>query len=857
MDRLPIDEVLPEIAAAFATAPAVVLEAPPGAGKTTRVPWFLAERLTQAQVLVAQPRRLAAKLAAERVAEEHGEPVGETVGYRVRLEHVHSSKTRVTYMTDGMLLRQMVSSPELPHVGAVVLDEFHERRLHSDLCLALLQRLLSMRSDIKLLVMSATLDADRVAEHLNGAPRITSQGRMYPVQIRHQPRPDERPLETQVKSAVRELLAVTPGDVLVFLPGASEIRKAEAALAGIAEQRQLQVTPLHGDLPLKAQTIAVRRQRLRKVVLSTNVAESSVTVDNITGVVDSGLARILDHDSWSGMDRLAVRAISQASAEQRAGRAGRTAPGVVLRLYTRGDFSARAAHETPEIERLDLCEALLLLKSMGIDDAASLPWLTHPKPSALAAAETLLYELGATDASQSLTDIGRRLIDFPLHPRLARLIVEGQALGVAREACLAAALLSERDIRSSRRNLAGPARAYHSESSSDVLELCELYRAAEGERFSEYILRQLELEGQAVRWVSRTSKQLATLAKSAAPEPTSEPERDDALLLCLLTAFVDRLAQRTLTGRELLLANGKLAELSDESVVHRAPLLVALAATERASGARRGKLLVRLASEVREEWLFDRYFERLEEGEEYRYNPKSERVERVSTIRFGRIVLDETRSAARPGPAAAAVLLRAALAKGLTYFDPSDELTHTVARVGVLSKYCPEAVPELGELPSAEQILARACETASSLAELRERGLVADLYAALPPEVLALLEREAPLYVTLPSGRRLPVRYPAGQEPYIESRLQDFFSMLDAPRICKGRLQLLVHLLAPNRRSVQVTRDLAGFWERHYPALRRQLMRRYPKHSWPEDGRTASPPDPHARRHNKSPRAAN
>ena len=847
MDSLPIDEVLNQIGESLAETPRLVLEAPPGAGKTTRVPWFLARRQHLAgagKVLVSEPRRIAARLAAERVATEIGEKLGHTIGYSVRLEQVQGPHTRVLYVTDGVLLKRLVDDPRLEGIDTVILDEFHERRLQSDLSLALLKRLQDLGSKVKLLVMSATLDAAEVARYLGDCPRIQSSGRSYSVQISHAPRPDERPLEKQVASAVRQLLTQTTGDLLVFLPGAREIRDVKQALSGIEKEHGLLVAPLHGDLPLKEQTLAVRRHALRKVVLATNVAESSVTIDNITGVIDSGTARILIHDAWSGMDRLGLHKISQASALQRAGRAGRTSDGQVVRLYTRGDFEARPKSETPEIERLDLCEALLLLKTADVGDVAKLPWLTPPKSTSLEAAEGLLADLGAVEGSGALTPIGRRLLAFPVHPRLARVIAEGEARGVAEAACFIAALLGERDIRSQRRNILGPGQAYDSDSDSDVLELLELYLEARADDFDSATLRQLELDARTLRLVSTTAHKLVKLARDRAPAPDDTRERDERLLIATMTGFIDRLAQRTPPSRALLLANGRVADLAAESAVHRVPLLVAVDASDRADQRQRGKTMVRVASRVDEQWLFDLYIDRLKDSEELEYNSSSERVERVSRIRFGRITLDETKSVAPPGEAAAELLFRAASSKGLHAFDADGRVEQVIARMATLERLCPSGNTDQVPRISLEQVLRQACRNVASLAELRASGLESALWELVPASTLKTLEQDVPEHLVLSGGRRLRVHYSESGDPYVASRLQDFFSMSDTPTICRGRVPLLLHLLAPNQRAVQVTRDLPNFWQTHYPELRRQLMRRYPRHSWPEDGRTASPPAP-------------
>ncbi|HYO96612.1 MAG TPA: helicase-related protein, partial [Polyangiaceae bacterium] len=481
---LPIDPLLPQLIEALRSGPAVVLEAAPGAGKTTRVPAALqaAELAGGLEIIVAEPRRLAARMAAQRVAAERSEPLGGLVGYRVRFEEVVSDATRIVYVTEGILLRRFLKDPTLAGVAVVILDEFHERHLETDLLLALLWRLIrGARPDLKLVVMSATLDAAHVAQYLGNCPRVHSSGRVFPIELEHLPQVDARPLEKQVVSAVRRLLAEQDqGDVLVFLPGAAEIRRASSAMEALAQEQSLRVLPLHGDLPMAEQVRAIERAPQRKVVLSTNVAESSVTIDGVSAVVDSGLARVAAHSPWSGLPTLTTAKISRASATQRAGRAGRTQTGRVLRLYTRGDFLTRPEHDEPEITRSDLTEALLLLHGIGGGQAPAVSFITEPAAAALNAARAALEAIGALTADGSLNATGRRLLELPVHPRLARVIVEGERRGVARKAALLAALLGERDVRSAGRTDFGPMRSQVDTVSgpSDVLALADAFEVA-------------------------------------------------------------------------------------------------------------------------------------------------------------------------------------------------------------------------------------------------------------------------------------------------------------------------------------------------------------------------------------------
>ncbi len=848
MQPLPIDDVLPELERALRSARAVVLEAPPGAGKTTRVPWAVYEWLGDTEVLVAEPRRLAARMAARRVSDERQEQLGERVGYSVRFEEVGSARTRVRYATEGIVLRRLVADPTLRGVGAVVLDEFHERHLATDLLLVLLARLTrTTRPDLKLLVMSATLDAEPVARYLGDCPRVRSEGRMFPVEIEFLAKPDDRPLEKQIVSAVRQAVAASPeGDVLVFLPGAGEIRKAKTALEPLAHEAQLLVLPLHGDLPIAEQARAVEPAKQRKVVLATNVAESSVTVDGVTTVVDSGLARVAGFSPWSGLPTLALEPVSRASTTQRAGRAGRTRPGRVLRLYTKGDHEARRAHDTPEIVRSDLAEAFLLLHGAGISEPESVQFLDEPPRARVDNARQLLTLLGALEPTGGLSPIGKRLLRFPVSPRLGRLLVEGERRGISKQAALAAALLGERDIVLGTRAGFGADRgaAFGARGPSDVLERMERFQEAEDARFEAHRLRSFGLDARAVDSVRRAERQLARLLRDEIEGPGSMEAVERELQRCLLRAFPDRVARRRRRGeRELTLASGGVARLSEQSVAVDPEFLLALDVEEQ-RGATSNNTTVRLASAIEPDWLLEDFPDAVVLTDELEWNAHAERVDRVEKMAFGAVVFDEARGAAPPSAQASAVLAAAARRGDSLSFAKSDEVSSLTLRLRLLRDHFPElGFPELND-DSIDATLSLICAGIISFSELAAVDVRSALLAGLDAPQRRALDNETPERVRLPGGRMVDVHYEADRPPWIESRLQDFFGMPEGPRLCRGKVPLTLHLLAPNHRAVQVTTDLSGFWERHYPAVRRELMRRYPRHPWPEDGRSATPPEP-------------
>ncbi len=851
---LPIDPFLPRLLDALRTSGALVLQAEPGAGKTTRVPIALLDAglSGQGEVLVLQPRRLAARLAARRVAEERGERLGQTVGYQVRFEEVAGPSTRLRFVTEGILTRRLLADPILAGVGAVVLDEFHERHLDGDLAIALLKRLQrERRPDLKLVAMSATFDAKPVADYLGGAPAFEVPGRRFEVAIEHLEQPDARPLEQQVASAVRRLCADgLDGDVLVFLPGAAEIRKSREALEPLAERHGLLLVALHGDLSAEEQDRAVAPAGRPKVILSTNVAETSVTLEGIVAVVDSGLARIAGHSAWSGMPTLKVARVSKASAIQRAGRAGRVRAGRCLRLYTRHDFETRAMQEAPEVKRLDLAQAALALHGAGAKDLAAFPWFEAPPPSSLEAAEGLLERLGALERSGELTPLGRRMLRFPLHPRQARALLEAEARGRGADGCILAALLGEREVRLEARGgggfQGGPPQARVS-GPSDLLESLEAFREASRKGFSAPALRSLGLDPGAVRAVDRVRKSLERqIQKSAAADADSDPDRP--LLLAALAGYPDRVARRREpNGAELVLCGGGTARLAPSSVVRDAPFLIAVDAEERPSGAR-GGAVVRLASQVEPEWVLDLFSESMREVVELTWNEVAERVDGFSRLFYENLVVEESRAKALDPEAASALLFERALAKGLAAFAPPDALDELVARLRFAAEAAPEqAFPPLAQA-DLEAALRTLCSGKRSFAELREGDLLEAIKAPLSGAQRAALERIAPERVDLAGGRKLRVHYEAGKPPWVESRLQDFFGQVKGPAVAGGRVALVLQLLAPSGRPVQVTTDLAGFWDRHYPALRRELCRKYPRHSWPEDPRTAAPPAPGPRR---------
>ena len=842
---LPIDSLLPDITRSLEGCPTLVLQAPPGAGKTTRVPRALLDAglAGQGQIVVLEPRRLAARMAARRVAAEMGENVGETVGFQVRFEDVSSKKTRIRFVTEGVLGRQLLASPNLGDVAVVVLDEFHERHLQGDVALALVERLRrSSRPDLRVVAMSATLATGPLSAFL-GAPVVRSEGRLFDVAIDHLPAGDDRSLASQVASAVRRLASDgLDGDVLVFLPGASEIRRAREACEKIAAEGDLTFAVLHGDLSPREQDAALARTGRRKVILSTNVAESSITIDGVVAVIDSGLARVASHSPWSGLPRLRTEKVSRASAAQRAGRAGRTGPGKCLRLYTRADFESRPEHDTPEIGRGDLAQTWLELVAMNALDA---PWLEPPPEAHVRAAEELLQRLGALDPSKRITETGRSMLRFAVHPRAARVIVEGERRGVAGDACVAAAILAEGDIRASHGAQFGPMRRDDTATErSDIGALIDLFREAEEARFSPNVLRATRLDPGAVHAVARASSRLL----HAVRRDTRTVEHADAALgIALLSGYPDRVAKRVRPGgRALAIAGGGSAELAESSVVREAEWMVALDAEERGGThgpVRRGQSprgsgnVVRMASAIEPDWLIDLFADRVVERTIAAYDPRLDVVDAKETIEWEGLVLHSNERADAAPAEAARVLAQAAIEAGASAFAPEGELDRWLARARFAASL--DGSINAPSDDDVRAILSRVCEGRRTFAELRKAHLLDRVRAA--SDRASEVDRLAPETIRLAGGRSVAVVYESGKPPHLASRLQDFFGMHEGPRVGLGRVPVVLELLAPNGRAVQVTTDLAGFWKRHYPAIRAELMRRYPKHSWPDDPTKPAP----------------
>ncbi len=854
---LPIDFVLPELIAALRGYANAVLRAPTGAGKTTRVPPALLAAgiagLDAGQsIVMTEPRRVAARAAARRIAEEQGWQLGREVGYQVRFERKATRETRILVVTEGILVQRLQADPFLDGVGVVIFDEIHERTLAADLALAMARRVQrEVRPDLSLIAMSATFDPGPLAEFLGGAPTIDSPGRLFPIEIRYSEglegpdlRIEPREIAARVAATVERALAETPGGgVLAFLPGVGEIRRAAEILTASASTRGCAILPLYGELPAEAQDAAIAPGARRKIVLATNVAETSVTVSGIAAVVDCGLARILRYDPASGLDRLELARIGRASAAQRSGRAGREGPGIAYRLWPEREQAARPERERPEISRVDLAGPALQLLAWGETDLAGFGWFEPPEPAALSRGLDLLTRLGALDANAGgrLTARGRAMAEIAIHPRLAGLLIEGRRRGVGREAALVAALLGERDpFRRSAPTAAGGGRktAVHV-SRSDLLDRLDALEAFARSGGRQTASPAGELAAGAARFVLQAAEQLERSAPGSA-SPSKPADRDGALLAAIAAAYPDRIARRREPGSpRAVMVGGRGVRLGEESAVRNEELFACIDVDLGAGGAL-GEARIRIASGVE---LADLPRERLSEEIEVEFDAERERAVAHRRTRFDDLRLDE-REVPPPPEAASRVLIEAAgrdLPRALALDEP--EIAGFLARWRWLGRAMPElALPAAGE----EEIRALLPDLARgrrSFADLRKAPLRELLSGALSYPQTQALAREAPERIEVPSGSLIRLEYPAEGDgpPVLAVRIQELFGLDQTPRVAAGRVAVLVHLLAPNYRPQQVTRDLGSFWANTYSVVKRELQGRYPKHAWPDDPKNAPP----------------
>ena len=874
---LPIYELEAQLAASLREHSRVVLQAPTGSGKSTQVPQILLDSglAGEGEIVVLQPRRLATRMLAARVAQERGVRLGEEVGYQIRLDKVCGRKTRIRFVTEGVLLRQMLSDPALRGIGVIIFDEFHERHLYGDITLArALDLQETRRPDLKLVVMSATLDAGALQKYLAPCELLTSRGRTFPVDVEYLEKPlGDFPVWDAAAEEFERISRQTEGDVLVFMSGAYEISRTISAIRNTRAGGQCTVLPLHGELPAAEQDAAVARCERRKVIVSTNVAETSLTIDGVRVVIDAGQAKIARFDPYRGINTLLVERISRASAEQRAGRAGRTAPGRCVRLWTEREHHDRPAQELPEVKRLDLAEVVLTLKASGVEDVAKFRWLEAPEPRSLERALTLLTDLGALrrdalprvpdpgegsrgaerdvasvqppaptpgdgDAQErippGITPLGRRMLAFPAHPRYARMLLAAHELGCVPAVVQIAALPQGRGLlrRAEGKQMQEDRDAALGENAdSDFFVHLRALRFAAERNFNPQTCRPLGIHAPAAREASALAEQFLRIAKDEGLDTAARETSADALQRCVLAGFPDMVALRLDAGTlRCALVHGRKGVLARESVV-TTPLLVASEVRE--VEIRGGvETLLTLATGIKEEWLRELFPDGFRETTEVFFDSTLRRVIAKTQTRFHDLVLRSGQSDKVPLEQAAALLAREAEAGTCPLKLWDNAVEQWILRLNQLAEWFPEyELPKLGD-DDRRLLLEQICHGAVSYKDIKERAVWPVVKSWLSPVQQQLLDDQAPERIELPNGRKAKVVYAPGTAPHIASRIQDLYGVTGELRIAAHRIPLVIQVLAPNHRPIQITQNLATFWKDSYPKIKQELQRKYPRHEW-------------------------
>jgi ATP-dependent helicase HrpB len=832
MTKLPIDDILPLLLDSVRTNQNIILHAAPGAGKTTRVPLALLDVIPPAagRIIMLEPRRIAAVSAARWMAKSLGEEVGRTVGYSIRFENCTSKATRIEVVTEGILTRRIQADPELAGVALVIFDEFHERSIHADLGLALCREVQQLRSDLKIMIMSATLDLQPLARLLDNAPVISSEGRCFAVEMKYLDDKGHTRLSQRMATAVIRALNETEGDILAFLPGSGEIRACAAQLAESgAVPQNIVVCQLYGDLPIAEQQKVIQVGQLRKIVLATSIAETSLTIEGVRTVIDCGVSRRLQYDPGNGLNRLVTVRESRASAEQRAGRAGRTAPGVCYRLYTPHTLHAMSAHTPPEINVTDLSQLLLELAAWGVTDLLQLGWLDVPPAAAQESARRLLVELDLFDDTGRASALGLEVVRMPLHPRLGRLLLRSRELCCPGLGSQLAALLSERDLF---RSAAGE--NMPQVSGSDITDRLEALKSWRSSKCND---RRMDLS--ALKNVERVARQLERYMAITAADKDWVCD-DERIARLLLAAYPDRLAKhRGNDGGGYLLASGRGARISERSAVRSADYIIALAL----DAGNQAEAIIHLASEIsetviREERSKHILCETMVNWDDREGRVIARRLERLGSIQLSAETVIP--SATQTVPA----VVSAIRASKLTLLSMNEAVRLLQGRLLMVRSAFPERdwpdVSDVVLLEVLEEWLAPHLEGINSAKRLAQLDIAEILKQKLDYRQQRELDELVPMHLTVPSGSRIRIDYSA-EIPVLAVKLQELFGLAVGPTVCDGRIPVLLHLLSPAGRPIQVTRDLKGFWDGSYQQVKKELKGRYPKHPWPDDPWSATP----------------
>lgn len=840
--ELPIFQVETQIVDALRGAGQnrLILEAPTGSGKSTQTPQILLDHgiAGDGQIIVLQPRRLATRLLAKRVAEERGVKLGDEVGYQIRLDRVCTNATRIKFVTEGVLLRQVLDDEKLPGVSVLVFDEFHERHLYGDISLGrAVQIQQTLRPDLKIVVMSATLDTGALEKYLAPAVTVSSAGRTYPVEIEYLKKNlDDNPWDLATDEFERLAASGQDGDFLIFMPGAYEINRTIQAVRASRSARDFTVLPLHGELPPADQDRAVGPCDQRKVIVSTNVAETSLTIQGIRTVIDSGLARMARFDPYRGINTLLIEKISRASSDQRAGRAGRTAPGRCVRLWSQLDHERRPAHELPEVKRLDLSEVVLTLKASQITDLRAFPWLEAPDERALLRAETLLSDLGALDHDGRITSMGRRMLSFPVHPRYARMLLAADKAGCVRPIALMAALTQGRSLllRSEGKKMDELREVLtDGESVSDFFVHLRAWRYADKNNYDPGACRRLGIHGITAREVGRLGAQFIDIARQERLDVSEKPASEEAIARCILQGFSDQLAVRHDQGTlRCALIHGRSGELVRESVVRDAPMFVAAEVREIDGKGDQLRVLLSLATVVREEWLAELFPEDFVEKTATIFDSSTRRVVSTRQVLFRDLVLRQEVGGQPNLDEAARLLAREVIEGRCPLKNWDDAVDQWIMRVNCLRQWMPEL--GLPEITTADRhaIIEQICHGALGYKDIKEKPVWDVIKEWLSREQQSWVDKYAPERYPLPNGRKAKITYRMDGSPFIGAKIQDLYGVDGSLVIASGRITLVINVLAPNMRPIQVTQNLSVFWKENYPKVKQELQRRYPRHQW-------------------------
>ena len=859
-ESLPIWDIHSEIADTLAVQNRLVLTAPTGSGKSTQVPQMILDDVLcgGGKVVVLQPRRVAARSLARRVAWERSAKLGGEVGYQVRFENHTGPETKIEFITEGVLLRRLQDDPHLANVGAVLFDEFHERNLMSDLALGLVKKLQCIeRTDLKIIVMSATIQTGPIARYLGQADDdpcrvLASDGRTFPVEIRFGQYHNRNPVTEQAAESVEKILRNdSPGDILIFMPGMGEIRGTISSISRHRLPEPVELIPLHGDLPPADQDRAFAGSDRRKVVVATNVAETSVTIDGIRHVIDSGLARVDRFDAERGFGTLLIEEISRASADQRAGRAGRTAPGTCHRLWTESGHLNRPEHNTPEIHRTDLSESVLMLHAAGIDEATQFDWLDKPDTNAVAKAESLLHSLGAlakrlaNGNAGGLTDVGRAMLRLPMHPRLARMIVEGSRHDCLNEAALCAAFMGGRNIliRSARddKNVQAAQEPFRDGADSDFEVLMRAWQFASARRYNIDACRAHGIHAGACREVESALRQILHLAGSTDAQAATDRSKSAALRRCILAAFADQLCVRRDSGTLLCsLTGGRSGTLVRESVVQKSPLLVVGEIRQISARGNREQTLLSLASAIELDWVRELFPDELTTRPECEFDPGPKRVEAFEITRFRDLELGRTRAKEADPQAAGEALAKACLAE---WFTPKS-FDHSIRQLIKRLNWLCAARPDLEFPPFDETAILNCLSTTFAGMTLAKETIAADVKPAfrkhMPSEQWEWLDEFAPQTIAWPDDKPKRLQYPDvpadkhGNPLPVELhvKLHECFRLAEHPRICDGEHIVRFKLLNPKNKKIDFCEDWPTFKQREYPRIRKDLLARFPGVGW-------------------------